>query len=79
MFTSGEHPRVHKSGHAEVGEGEEEDHGIIDGNDRGEILWQPRAPGEHKKKVGTKLHFDMLLPKQLTISWPVEDKWRSRL
>lgn len=38
VFTSGEDSRVHESGHAEVGEGEEEDHSIIDGNDRGEIL-----------------------------------------
>lgn len=38
VFTSGEDARVHESGHAEVGKGEEEDHSNIDGNDRGKIL-----------------------------------------
>lgn len=38
MFTSREDSRVHEGGHAEVGEGEEEDHGNVDGNDRGNIL-----------------------------------------
>lgn len=38
VFTSGEDSGVHESGHAEVGEGEEEDNGIVNGNDRGEIL-----------------------------------------
>lgn len=43
--TSGEDSRVHESSHAEVGEGEEEDYSVVDGNDRGEVLRQPRAPG----------------------------------
>lgn len=38
VFTSREDSRVHEGGHAEVGEGEEEDHGNVDGNDRGNIL-----------------------------------------
>lgn len=38
VFTSGEDSRVHESGHAEVCESEEEDYGIVDGNDRGKIL-----------------------------------------
>lgn len=38
VFTSREDSRVHESGHAEVGEGEEEDHGNVDGNDRRNIL-----------------------------------------
>lgn len=45
VFTSWKDSRVHESGHAEVGKGEQEDHGNVDGNDRGKILWQPRAPG----------------------------------
>lgn len=41
LLRSGEDSRVHESGHTEVGEGEEEDHGNVDGNDKGEILRQP--------------------------------------
>jgi hypothetical protein len=38
LLTSGKDPWVHKGGHAEVGEGEEEDHSVIDGNDGGDML-----------------------------------------
>lgn len=38
VFTSGEDTGIHESRHAEVGEGEEEDDGAVNGNDRGEIL-----------------------------------------
>lgn len=38
VFTSGEDSRVHESCHTEVGEGEEEDHRNVDGNDKGDIL-----------------------------------------
>lgn len=38
LFGSGEDSRVHESCHTEVGEGEEEDHRNVDGNDKGDIL-----------------------------------------
>ncbi len=50
VFTSGEDSGVHESGHAEVGKSEEEDHSDVDGNERGQIIWQPRAPGKYKKR-----------------------------
>lgn len=37
-FTSGKDSRVHESGHAEVGQGEDEHNSIVDGNDRWEVL-----------------------------------------
>lgn len=61
VFTSGEDSRIHESGHAEVSKGEEEDHGIVDGNERGKILRQPRAPAQFKKKGWTK-QFQILIP-----------------
>lgn len=38
FFRSGEDSRVHESRHAEVGEGEEEDHSNVDGNERGDVF-----------------------------------------
>lgn len=59
VLTSGEDAGVHERGHAEVGEGEEEDHGNVDGNDREKILRQPRTPGEDGKGHEGRLPFDM--------------------
>ena len=45
VHTSGEDPRVHEGGHAEVGQSEEEDDGDVEGDHRGQVVRQPWAPG----------------------------------
>ena len=44
--TSREDSRIHEGGHAEVGQSEEEDDGDIEGDHSGQVVRQPRAPGE---------------------------------
>lgn len=43
-LTSREYAGVHEGGHAEVGQHEEEDDGIVGGNDRGDVQAEPGAP-----------------------------------
>lgn len=60
VITSGEDSRVHEGSHAKVGEGENEDHGNINGNGRGKILRQPWAPGNDAEwETGTTLLISM--------------------
>lgn len=50
--TSGEDAWVHKRSHAKVGQCEEEDHDIVDGNGRRETLGQPRTTTIRERRRG---------------------------